>query len=112
MLFPSRYEGFGLPVVEARLSGMTVFASAHVPVLEYLREDPGTVAIDFDAFDQTRSGAQRQAAYEIFLGSMGKAVELADRNFFGWKRVIKEYCALYETFGFEIPLSPAGEQAR
>src|SRR5262249_24533628 len=47
LVFPSRYEGFGLPVVEARLSGLKVFASTNVPALDFLGGDGGTQAIDF-----------------------------------------------------------------
>ena len=44
MLFPSAYEGFGIPILEAGLAGIPIFCSDIAP----FRETTGSAALYFD----------------------------------------------------------------
>lgn len=55
LLFPSRYEGFGIPVLEAGLVGMPIFASAIAP----FRETAGDAALLFDLDEPAETTAAR-----------------------------------------------------
>ncbi len=96
LLFPSRYEGFGLPVIEARLCGTPAVVSDAVPAIELLREDPGTMLLDFGAFDEGADHSRVRRAAEVFLASPRKPIALAERERFGWERAAVEYAAVYQ----------------
>ncbi len=96
VLYPSSYEGFGLPVVEARLCGTRVLASEEVPVLHYLAGDPGTIPIRFSEFDHMTPSEAKKRCYQIVMDGPPSPIELLNRDFFGWKRVVADYCRLYE----------------
>ena len=59
LLFPSRYEGFGIPILEAALARLPIFAANIPPV----RESAGTLARLFDL-----SSAPEEVAWLIGLG--------------------------------------------
>jgi glycosyltransferase involved in cell wall biosynthesis len=58
LIFPSRYEGFGLPVIEARLTGTRVVTCDTVPAIERLPDDPGVLVVDGAELDQGGAGAE------------------------------------------------------
>lgn len=95
LIFPSRYEGFGLPVIEARLVGTPVWVSSTTPAVEQLEGDEGAHVIDFSAFDEAGKAADRLAVVETLLGDV-KPVKLGDRKRFSWSRVAREFARLYE----------------
>lgn len=95
LLFPSRYEGFGLPVIESRLTGTCAVVSSHVPSVECLQEDPGTLVLDFEAFDAGGEPARRARAVETFLAFSRDPKNPSNREYLGWERVVKEYAELY-----------------
>lgn len=58
LLFPSRYEGFGIPVLEAGLAGLPVFCSDIAP----FRESAGDAALYFGLDEDPQTIAGRIAA--------------------------------------------------
>lgn len=58
LLFPSRYEGFGIPVLEAALAGIPIFGSDIAP----FRETAGDAALLFELDGPTETTAARIAS--------------------------------------------------
>ncbi len=58
LLFPSQYEGFGMPVIEAALAGIPIFCSDIPP----FRETAGDAALRFDPGAPPAETARRIAA--------------------------------------------------
>jgi glycosyltransferase involved in cell wall biosynthesis len=103
LVFPSRYEGFGLPPLEAMVCGCPVLAASSGAVPEVC----GDAALWFDA---GVSGMRRPAeALERLLHEQGLAEELRRRGFeraarFSWRAAAERLLAL-------LP-APSGEAAR
>jgi glycosyltransferase involved in cell wall biosynthesis len=92
LAFPSHFEGFGLPVIEAQSCGLPVIAS-DIPVL---REVAGEGALFFPEGDAEAMAACMQRLYEddhLFLELSEKAKKNAAR--FSWDKAAKETSALF-----------------
>jgi len=72
LIFPSLYEGFGLPIIEAQASGCPVFASNRAP----LTEVGGAGAVYFDPTDP--AGAAQVIAEN--MGSRERMIEAGYSN--------------------------------
>jgi alpha-1,3-rhamnosyl/mannosyltransferase len=92
-IFPSLYEGFGLPIVEAMVAGVPVATSDRGS----LREVTGDAALLFDPTDESASAA----AMERLLTDQELRTQLSARGraraaLFPWNRTAQETWTVYE----------------
>jgi len=94
-VFPSLYEGFGLPVIEAMLCGKPVFSSRH----SSLPEIGGNKAFYWDSFESAHMAevfANGMAVYSKNPHTFEKELkEYASR--FSWRENTTAYVQLYES---------------
>lgn len=91
--YPSRYEGFGLPVLEAMASGVPVVTS-NLTSLPEVVGDAGLM-VDPDDVDGMREGLRHlleDRAYAEALGHLG----LMRSRTFSWERCARETFSVYE----------------
>lgn len=102
--FASRYEGFGLPVVEAARCGAPAIVSSTSSLPELLADPAGQFdADDANALAGLVAGALTDDALRARL--LGEAARVAER--FTWERVAELTVAAYETLA-----EPAGQRRR
>ena len=89
-VYPSLYEGFGLPVLEAMQCGAVVIASQDPAILEVT----GDAAVHVEATD-ARALAQALAAAAGFEGLRKKAISRAGQ--FSWRRTAERTREVYDT---------------
>ena len=94
-VFPSLYEGFGLPVAEAMRYGKPVFASNRSSLPEVGGEDVFYWS-DFDPDAMARLFRDGMAAYKADPGRARRLSERANR--FTWENCAREYAALYRRY--------------
>jgi len=92
LLYPSRYEGFGLPPLEAMACGTPVIASTAASVAEVV-SDAGLL-VDPDDIDACAQGMMRMLHDESF--SLDLAVRGLQRSqYFSWDRCVTETVDVY-----------------
>lgn len=94
-IFPSLYEGFGLPPLEAMACGTPVAASKAASIPEVVGEDN---AVFFDPYDPSDIA---DAALKIWENE-ALASELVEKGLarvkeFSWKKMAKEVLSIYES---------------
>lgn len=95
-VYPSRYEGFGLPPLEAMQCGAAVLASATTSVGEVVGD--GGVQLAPDALDEWAAAMAR------VVSDVGWRTELQQRGLvraaaFSWERTAEQTLTLYEQIG-------------
>jgi alpha-1,3-rhamnosyl/mannosyltransferase len=92
-VFPSLYEGFGLPVLEAMACGTPVVCS-NVSSLPEVAGDAARLAdpLDVDALATTIS--QALASEELRQAMLRRGMELAAK--FSWEQTARETLAVYD----------------
>jgi glycosyltransferase involved in cell wall biosynthesis len=91
--YPSRYEGFGLPALEAMASGVPVITSNQTSLPEVVG-DAGLM-VDPDDVDGLREQLQRLLEDRVFAETLGQR-GLVRSRLFSWDRCAQETFAVYE----------------
>ncbi len=97
-VFPSRYEGFGLPILEAMACGAPVIAANNSSIPEVA----GDAAVLVDADDSTTMAR----AIERLLGDEALCREMSARSLkraaaFSWQRCARETLAVYQSIAID-----------
>lgn len=90
-LFPSRVEGFGLPVIEAMLFGAPVFTSRYAS----LGEIGGKHACYFESFDPDEMAALFQKLLPYALSERQREARKKYAQSFSWKKNVEAYLEIY-----------------
>lgn len=91
-LFPSKTEGFGLPVIEAMYFGKPVFLSTYTS----LPEVGGTVAWYFDNFEPAHMQQVFEQGMQEYTEQDRVAAIKTHAEQFSWESTARQYLALYE----------------
>ena len=92
LCYPSKYEGFGLPVIEALASGTTVLTSRTPTLLEFAGL-PGVVTPDADSVDGLMSGMETLVSNKTKQEAAQNRVKAQLQ--FSWEKCVDRTVACY-----------------
>ena len=95
-VYPSRYENFGQPILEAAASGLPIISTA-VGVARDLVENGETGFIVSDNPGEIAARIKDLAIHKT-RKEMGAAIQKKVEKTFGWNKIIQDYKKLYESF--------------
>ncbi|CAM3903988.1 glycosyltransferase family 1 protein [Mucilaginibacter galii] len=90
-IFPSKTEGFGLPVIEAMYFGKPVFLSKYTS----LPEVGGDVAYYFDNFEPEHMQQGFNKGMQRYVDEDRSGAIIAHAEQFSWEKTAQQYLALY-----------------
>lgn len=93
LLYPSLYEGFGLPVLEAMACGIPVIAGRHSSLVEVVGE--GGLLVDIKNPEGIAKAVEKLYSQS---GLVKQLVERASQQIkkFSWRKMAEEYLKVYE----------------
>ncbi len=71
-IFPSRYEGLGLAVIEAQLAGLKVVASTELPLVTKVREDMTFLSLSDDAEQWAQEALRVDTDHRLCTGDFSR----------------------------------------
>jgi len=102
LVFPSLYEGFGLPPLEAMACGTPVAASRTSSIPEIL----GEAAVYFDPYSiEDIAESINKILLEEGLKEKMVGLGLAQAKNFNWKKCARETLSVYNTVSAKIPVA-------
>ena len=94
-VYPSLYENFGQPILEAAAAGLPIISSA-VGVAQEIITDNETGFL-FNGDDQELANRITQLTDQNLCKKIGGAVRERVRDLYGWEGIIKQYLDLYHS---------------
>ena len=94
-VYPSLYENFGQPILEAAAAGLPIVSSA-VGVAQEIITDNETGFL-FNGDDQELANRITQLTDQNLRKKIGDAVRERVRSLYGWEKIIKQYLDLYQS---------------
>ena len=91
--YPSRYEGFGLPALEAMASGVPVITSNQTSLPEVVGK--AGIMVDPDDVDGMREHLRQLLEDQTYAGDLGQR-GLARAQTFSWDRCARETFSVYQ----------------
>jgi glycosyltransferase involved in cell wall biosynthesis len=94
-VFPTLYEGFGIPIIEAMAFGLPVI-STNIPVInEIVTEDVGLLVKPKDPIALADAISKLLSEDEDHLRNMSTKAQLVVKDKYDWRNIAKEYLGIY-----------------
>ena len=95
LVFPSRYEPFGLVVIEAMATGIPVITASSTGAADLVKPEAGIVISDSDDVEAASEALQLLTSNPELRNKMGQAARaIAEQH--SWKSMAKHYVDLFE----------------